>query len=94
MKIFIALISVTTLVFLTSFLFSYYQIDKRYSIILAFTLFVAMSFAPLGIYSSLKNKEIENRQKLLNKVGLIGNSIIFALVLIIMIVVAYGKINE
>lgn len=76
-KIFILVISIVTLVFLTATLFFYYKVDMRYSMILAFFMFVALSFTTVGIYTGFKNKVNEKKVKNQNKIGLIGNLLIF-----------------
>lgn len=55
-KIFIAVFTITALVFLTASLFSYYQVDKKYSMILAFFMFVALAFTTVGIYTGFNHK--------------------------------------
>ena len=76
-KIFIAVISVTALVFLAATLFSYYRVDKKYSMILAFFMFVAFAFTTIGIYTGFKDRSNENMAKIQNRIGLIGNLLIF-----------------
>jgi hypothetical protein len=83
-KIFIAVISITALVFLTATLFSYYQVDKKYSMLLAFFMFVALAFTTVGIYSGFKFKTDDIKHRRLNLVGLIGNLTIFVFTLGIM----------
>ena len=83
-KIFTAVISITALVFLTATLFSYYQVDKKYSMLLAFFMFVALAFTTVGIYSGFKFKTDDIKHRRLNLVGLIGNLTIFVFTLGIM----------
>jgi hypothetical protein len=83
-KVFIAVLSITALVFLTATLFSYYQVDKKYSMLLAFFMFVALAFTTVGIYSGFKLKTDDSKHRLINLVGLIGNLIIFVFTISIM----------
>ena len=76
-KIFIAVITISALVFLTATLFSYYQVDKKYSMILAFFMFVALAFTTVGIYTGFKHTTDEKKAKTQNRIGLIGNLLIF-----------------
>lgn len=76
-KIFLAVISITALVFLAATLFSYYRVDKKYTMILAFFMFVAFAFTTVGIYAGLKDRSKENKAKIQNRIGLIGNFLIF-----------------
>jgi hypothetical protein len=83
-KVFIAVISITALVILTATLFSYYQVDKKYSMLLAFFMFIALAFTAVGIYSGFKFKADDFKHRRLNLVGLIGNLTIFVFTLSIM----------
>jgi hypothetical protein len=83
-KIFIVTIVITVLVFLTATLFSYYQIDKRYSMVLAFFMFIALAFTAVGIYTGLKHRTEENKAKIQNRIGLFGNFAIFLFTICLM----------
>ena len=83
-KVFIGVISLTTLVILTATLCSYYRVDKKYSMILAFFQFIALAFTTVGIYTGFKYKTEENSSKVFNRIGLIGNSIIFLFTIALM----------
>lgn len=83
-KILIAAILITALVFMTTPLFSYYQVDKKYSIFLAFFMLVAFALTTIGIYSGFKLKTDDNKHRRINLVGLIGNLLIFVFTLGIM----------
>ena len=90
-KIFIAVISITASVFLTATLFSFYRVDKKYAMILAFFMFIALAFTTVGIYSGLKFKSDESKSKLQNRIGLIGNAIIFLFTVGLMLYAALTK---
>lgn len=92
-KIFIAVITITALVFLTATLFSYYQVDKKYSMILAFFMFVAFAFATTGIYTGFKYKSDEKKSKIQNRIGLIGNVLIFLFTIGLMAIAALTKVR-
>ena len=92
-KIFIAVITVTALVVLAATLFSYYQVDKKYSIILAFFMFVALSFTTVVIYAGFKYRTDDNKAKTKNRVGLIGNLLIFIFTIGLMAFAALTKAN-
>lgn len=83
-KVLLVVISITVLVLLTATLFSYYQVDKKYSMFLAFFMFVTLSFTTVGIYSGFKYKTDDSKHRRLNLAGLIGNLIIFVFTLSIM----------
>ncbi len=91
LKIFITVISITALVLLTSTLFSYYQVDKKYAMLLAFFMFIALAFTTVGIYAGLKYKTDENKAKIQNRVGLIGNLVIFLFTIGLMAIAALTK---
>jgi hypothetical protein len=90
-KVFLAVISVTALVFLAASLFSYYRVDKKYAMLLAFFLFVAFAFTTVGIYSGFKLKTNNIKFKRLNLVGLLGNLVIFLFTLGLMLYAALSK---
>jgi hypothetical protein len=90
-KILITVISITALVFLAATLFSYYRVDKKYSMILAFFMFVALAFTTIGIYSGIKYKSDENKTKIQNRIGLIGNLLIFLVTIGLMLFAALTK---
>lgn len=90
-KIFITVITITTLVFLTATFFSYYQIDNKYSMILAFFMFVALAFTTVGIYTGFKHKTDEKKSKTQNRIGLIGNLLIFLFTIGLMAFAALTK---
>ena len=76
-RIFIIVISIVALVFLTATLFSFYRVDVKYAMILAFFMFVALAFTTVGIYTGIKYKTDDNKTKIQNRIGLIGNLLIF-----------------
>ena len=76
-RIFIIVISIVALVFLTATLFSFYRVDVKYAMILAFFMFVALAFTTVGIYTGFKYKTDDNKTKIQNRIGLIGNLLIF-----------------
>ena len=83
-RIFIIVISIVALVFLTATLFSFYRVDVKYAMILAFFMFVALAFTTVGIYTGFKYKTDDNKTKIQNRIGLIGNLLIFLFTLGIM----------
>jgi len=90
-KVFIFVISITTFVLISATLFSYFQVDKKYSLLLAFFMFVALAFTTVGIYSGFKLKTDDIKHRRLNSVGLIGNLIIFVFTISIMAYAAQTK---
>lgn len=90
-NIFIVVLSIICLVFLTATAFSYYQVDKKYTIILAFFMFIALSFTTVGIYTGLRSNTEETRLKILNRIGLIGNLLIFLFTVGLMAFAAFSK---
>jgi amino acid transporter len=92
-KIFILVITITGLAFLTATLFSYYQVDKKYSMILAFFMFVALAFTTVGIYAGFKHKTDERKPKTQNKIGCIGNLLIFLFTITLMAYAALTNAN-
>ena len=83
-KVFIAVIFITALVFLTTTFCFYYLVNMKYVIILAVFQFIALAFTSVGIYTGFKYKTDENRSKIFNRIGLIGNSIIFLFTIVLM----------
>ncbi len=45
--------------------------------LLAFCMFIALAFTTVGIYTGFRYKAEDERSKILNRIGLIGNLIIF-----------------
>ena len=82
--IFIIAITVFALVFLAATLLSYFHADMLYAMFLAFILFIVMSCTTVGIYSGLKFNSDDSKLKLYNKIGLIGNIVIFSAIVLIM----------
>ncbi len=82
-KVFLVLLLITAGVFIAATLLSQAQADKKYATILAFFLFVAMSFSPVGIYAGLKDKS--NNQKTYNRIGIYGNLLFYVFILFLMI---------
>lgn len=93
-KIFLIIISIVGSVLITSTLFFYYQIDRKYSMILAFFMFIALAFAPVGAYSGFKYKSEEKNLKLLNSIGKIGNTLIFLFIITLMAIAVFLKANQ
>jgi hypothetical protein len=91
LNIFIAVLSITALVFLTASFFSHYRVDKKYSMILAFFMFVAFAFTTVGIYAGFKLQSEERKVRIQNRVGLIGNLLIFLFTIGIMASAAFMK---
>ena len=92
-KIFVGVISITALVFLAASICTYYQVDRKYSMLLAFIMFVAFSFTTVGIYSGFKFKTEEKNLKRLNRIGVIGNFLIFLFTISLMAYAALMKAN-
>jgi hypothetical protein len=90
-KVFIAVISITVLVFTTATLFSIFHVDKKYSMILAFFMFIAFALTAVGIYAGFNHKTEEKRAKTQNRTGLIGNMIIFLFTIGLMAFAALTK---
>lgn len=78
-KIFIAVISITIVVFILANLFSYYQVDKKYAMFLGALMFIALAFTTVGIYTGFVHKTEDSRLKIYNRIGLTGNLFIFLL---------------
>jgi len=93
-KVFIVVTSITALVFLTATVFSYYQVDKKYSMILAFFMFVALAFTTVGIYTGYKFITEDRKHRRLNLIGFIGNVIIFVFTLCILGYAALTKTTD
>jgi len=76
-KIFIVVISITMVDLIAATILSYYQADKKYAMITAFIMFIALAFTTVGIYSGIRyNAEIK-KNVILNRIGLVGNLLIF-----------------
>jgi hypothetical protein len=90
-KVFIAVISIISLVFLISAFFAYYQVNKKYSLISVLLIFTALAFTAVGIYTGFKYKTDEKKAKIQNRIGLIGNLLIFLFTLGLMAFAALSK---
>lgn len=93
-KVFITVISITAIVFLIAVLFAHYQVDKKYTMVLALLMFIALAFTTVGIYSAFKFTSDETKLKLLNRIGLIGNFMIFAFTIALMAYAALTKADS
>ena len=83
-KIFIIAASLVAIVFLGARLPLYFfHADFFYAMVLAIILFIAMIFALIGFFSGLKFKSEDERLRLFNKIGLIGNLIVFVIIVIL-----------
>ncbi|MCZ8285194.1 MAG: hypothetical protein O9353_07020 [Bacteroidia bacterium] len=93
-KIFIVSFSVVISVILLSALFNYYQVDKKYSLILPILLTINSAMNPLGVYIAVKAKAVgSDRSTRLNKIGLIGNTILYVLFLAMWGLVAFARMR-
>jgi hypothetical protein len=88
-KVFIAVAFITLLVIIIANLFSYYRVDSKYAMILAFLMFVALAFTTVGIYAGIKYKTSERKAKMQNTIGLIGNLVIFLFTIGLMALAAF-----
>ena len=87
----IIVISITALVFTAATLFSFYHADKKYSMLLAFFQFIAFAISMVGIVAGFKYKTDESHLRLLNRIGLIGNALVFLFTISIMLMAALSK---
>ena len=90
-NIFILVITITALLLFITALFSYYQVDKKYSMILAIIMFVALSFTTVGIYTGYNHRTDEKKSITKNRIGLIGNLMIFLITIGMMIFAAFTE---
>jgi hypothetical protein len=79
LKLFMIAITTTLTVFLLA------TFKPGYGTILAFILILTFGLTGVGIYSGLRHKTDEQKQRRNNKIGLLGNSLIFIFILGIMI---------
>jgi hypothetical protein len=79
LKLFIVAVVITATVFLIA------TLTPGHGTVLAFILILVFGLTGVGIYSGLKHRSEENTQKRSNRIGLLGNSIIFLFILGIMI---------
>ena len=91
-RIFIVVVTVIALLFLTATLFSHYHVDKKYAMILAFFMFVTLSFTTVGIYTGFNHITDNKKSKNQNRFGLIGNLLIFLLTIVIMAIAALSRV--
>ena len=93
-KIFIISFSVVISVILLSVLYFYFQINRKYTILLPILLTINSAMNPLGVYIAIKAKPAgSDRATRLNKIGLIGNAILYVLFLAILVVMAVDKMR-
>ena len=93
-KVFIGTLSTTAIVLTTATLFSFYHVDKKYAMILALLQFIALAFTTVGVYAGIKYRTENRRHKLFNKVGLIGNLLIFLFTVGIMTFAVVGNTHH
>lgn len=67
--------------FISSSLLSFLKIDVLFAVVLAVIFFITMIFTIIGFFSGLKFKGEDVKSKLYNKVGLIGNLVLFIVIL-------------
>lgn len=92
-KLFLIVFGISLGVMLTVILFSHYRVNIKYAVILPLFQIIALVFAGVGIYSGIKNVRIKNKYRILNTIGLIGNSIILLAVLAFMVWIAASLAN-
>ncbi len=90
-KIFIVVISILALAYLIATLFSYFQVDKKYAMCLAFLMFIALAFTTVGIYTGFKYQAEEKKAKIQNRIGLVGNLLVFIFTIALMALAAFTE---
>jgi|GEM_PF-2744044 len=88
-KIFIVTFTLTSIVFLLASLINYFQADKKHSMTLAFIMMIVFALAAIGMYTGFTNKTELSNIKKYNRIGLIGNLLIFVLTIGLMAIAAF-----
>ncbi len=83
--IFITSLILTILVFISATILSYYQAPVKYAMMLAFIQIIVFALVSVGVFSSFRYKSESKEQKKYNRIGLVGNGIIFLFTLVLMI---------
>jgi amino acid transporter len=84
LKLFIIALTITATVFLIV------TFNPGYGTVLAFILILTFGLTGVGIYSGLTHKTDERKLKRNNRIGLLGNSLIFLFILSIMVYALYS----
>lgn len=92
--VFIIAVSITVLVFISAILFSIYDVDLRYTMILAFFMLLAFILSAFGIYTGFKNKTHQKKFQRLNQLGLIGNIFFYFCMIVIIAMAALSKVSQ
>jgi hypothetical protein len=82
--VFLVVISMTTLNLIMATILSTYDDGMKYAMVSAFFLFIGLTFTTVGIYTGFKYRTEENKPRVQNKIGLVGNLIIFLFTVCIM----------
>jgi len=92
--VFLAAVFITVLVFIAAILFSIYDVDLKYTTILAIFMFIAFVLSAFGIYTGFKNKTHQKEAMRLNQLGLVGNIFFYFCMIVIIAMAALSKISE
>lgn len=92
LKFFMAVLLSSMAVIIAAICFSLFRVDPKYSRLLALLMFIALSFANVGVYAGLRDRKNEMVASIPNKVGLIGSLVISLLTLVIMIIAAINTV--
>lgn len=79
-KIFISVLIIYVLTFIQGILYAHFDIHEKYTIILGYFFMIAFSFSLVGVYAGRKYIKTDNlKTNRLNKIGLIGNALLYIL---------------
>jgi hypothetical protein len=87
--VFAVVISVIALLFTAAGILSHNHADKKYTTVLGFVFILMFSFCTVGIYAGGRYETEEKKLKRLNRIGFIGNLLIFILTIVFMVVTLF-----
>lgn len=91
---FLISVAITVVVFIAAIFFIIYDLDLKYTMILAIFMFVAFVSSAFGIYTGFKNKTHQKQKQRLNQLGLVGNILIYFSMIVIIAMAALSKVSE
>jgi membrane protease YdiL (CAAX protease family) len=83
--LFTIVVSVIALVFTAAVIFSKYNANKNYAVVLVFILLLMFALAAVGIYAGKQYTTDVKKYKRQNNIGFIGNLVVFIVMLGLMI---------
>ncbi len=86
-KVFLTVAVIIVLVIGAATFIQINSLGHGYNELTGFFLFLAFSFMPVGIYAGIKEKNDDEGIHILNKVGLIGNLVLYLAIFVFIVII-------